>query len=241
MKMEVIPSRSLNGLYIVLDILFLLFLAVVLLYARRRKAFFAGLAGGVLYFLVDYGIFYQLLGTRTVVGADPFWFLLWLSMSYGFTNFVWIWLWLDRDARLFEWSLLIVSGWLTEALAAQNFGGPLGTITISRGTGSYHGVMALILFVGYAILILHNLRTTEPEKRINIPWLLAIGILVQFSWEAVLLITGIRAPGFGPLIVDSLIETNLGIPYLYYIHRAVNRRFCGSHTAGHSASARSAG
>ena len=27
---------------------------------------------GVLYFLVDYGIFYQLLGTRTVVGAQRF-------------------------------------------------------------------------------------------------------------------------------------------------------------------------
>ena len=223
--LEVVPSRSLNGLYIVLDILFLLFLAAVLLYTKRRQAFLAGLAGGVLYFLVDYGIFYQLLGTRTVTGADPFWFLLWLSMSYGFTNFVWIWVWLDREKRLFEWSLLIVSGWMAEALAAQNFGGPFGEIAISRGTGSYHGVMALILFVGYAILILHNLRTPEPEKRINIPWLLAIGILVQFSWEAVLLITGIRAQGFGPLIADSLIETNLGMPYLYFIHRAATRRY----------------
>ena len=40
------------------------------------------LAGGLLYFLVDYGIFYLALGTRQVVGADPFAFLLWLSVSY---------------------------------------------------------------------------------------------------------------------------------------------------------------
>ena len=111
--------------------------------------------GGLLYFLVDYGGFYLLLNTRTVAGADPFWFLLWMSMSYGFTNFVWIWLWLDRDGHALEWSILIVAGWFTTALLSQNFGGAFGTISIARGTGSYHGLMAAILFVGYAILCLY--------------------------------------------------------------------------------------
>lgn len=32
--------------------------------------------------------------------------LLWMSMSYGFTNFTWIWLWLNKDKHLFEWSVL---------------------------------------------------------------------------------------------------------------------------------------
>ena len=68
----------------------------------------AGLLGGVLYMLIDYGVFYLLLGTRAVYGADPFWFLLWLSMSYGFTNFVWIWLWLDRDGHALEMFYLCV-------------------------------------------------------------------------------------------------------------------------------------
>lgn len=155
-----------------------------------------GLLGGVLYFLVDYGVFYRLLGTRQVVGADPFLFLLWLSMSYGFTNFVWIWLWLDRDRRLLEWSLFIPAGWIAVSLLAQNFGGPLGEIAISRGTDSYHGVMALILFVGYGGLIAYNLKASD-ERRAPLAWLLAIGILVQLSWEAILLITGIRAQGLG--------------------------------------------
>lgn len=222
--MSVIPSRVLNSTYIVLDILFLLSLAVLLWVNRRRQALIVGLLGGVLYFLVDYGVFYRLLGTRQVVGADPFIFLLWLSMSYGFTNFVWIWLWLDRDRRLLEWSLFIPAGWIAVSLLAQNFGGPLGEIAISRGTNSYHGVMALILFVGYGGLIAYNLKASD-ERRAPLAWLLAIGILVQFSWEAILLITGIRAQGLGPLIVDSLIETNLGMPYLYLIHRAVRRRW----------------
>ena len=222
---EIIPSRVLNELYIFLDIGFLLFLLVTLLCCKKYLALLFGLGGGLLYFLVDYGGFYLLLHTRTVEGADPFWFLLWLSMSYGFTNFVWIWLWLDRDKRTMEWSVLIIAGWFATALLSQNFGGGFRTISISRGTGDYHGVMAAILFVGYAILCLHNIRAEDPGQRINLPWILAIGILVQFSWEFVLLIIGIRAQGIGPLVVDSLLETNLGLPYIYFIHRAVNRRW----------------
>ena len=83
---------------------------------------------------------------------------------------------------------------------------------------------ALLLFVGYAILCLHNVRCPK-EERYPLPWILAIGILVQFAWEFVLLITGIRASGFGPLLVNSLLETNLGLPYIFLIHRAINRRW----------------
>ena len=60
--------------------------------------------------------------------------------------------------------------------------------------------------------------------KVNILQLLVIGIGVQFSWEFVLLISNIRPTGVLPLIVNSLIETNLGMPYLYLIHRAVSTR-----------------
>ena len=230
--MEVIAARTMNGLYIWLDLLFLLFLLGVLLFTRRYQAAIAGLLGGILYFIVDYGGFYLLLHTRTVTGADPFWFLLWLSMSYGFTNFVWIWLWLDRDGHALEWSLLIIAGWLTTALLSQNFGGSFGEISISRGTAGYHGIMALVLFVGYALLAVHNIRAPR-EQRVNLPWILAIGILVQFGWEFVLAVTGIRNQSLQTLLVNSLLETNLGLPYLYLIHRAVTRRWDESlHRAG---------
>lgn len=222
---EVIAARSMNGLYIILDIFFLLFLCAVLIWTKRYQAAIAGALGGILYFIVDYGIFYLALGTRQVVGADPLWFLLWLSMSYGFTNFVWIWLWLDRDGHTLEWSLLIVSGWFATALLSQNFGEGFGQISIMRGTGSYHGVMALMLFVGYAILCVHNIRCKEDEAKYPLLWILAIGILVQFGWEFVLHITGIRNQSMQTLIVNSLLETNLGLPYLYLIHRALNRRW----------------
>ncbi len=223
--MIVEPSRVFNLYYILLDIAFLAFFAYVLFYTKRYLAIFVGIIGGIIYFIVDYGIFYLMLGTRTVEGANTFWLLLWLSMSYGFTNFTWIWLWLDKDKHTLEWSLLVVGGWFATALLGQWLGANAPDISISRGTGGYHGIMGLILFVGYAILCLHNINCKIKEERYNIPRILAIGLLVQFAWEFILLVTGIRAQGIGPIIVNSLLETNLGLPYIFLIHRAVSSRY----------------
>ncbi len=221
--MDYVVARELNSLYIMLDIAFLILIAILLIKLKKWLPLLFGLAGALIYFIVDYGIFYLLLGTREVIGANTFWFLLWLSTSYGFTNFLWIWLFLDKDKHIVEWSLLITIGWFANAMIAQSFGATFATIQISRGTGSYHGAMAAILLVGYLIVIIHNL-TSKQSKRIPILKLLFIGIIVQLSWEAVLLISGIRPQGFTPLIVNSLLETNLGIPYLYFIHRYIKKR-----------------
>lgn len=221
--MDYLVARELNGLYIWLDCLFLLMMGYLLFRMKKHSALWFGIAGAVIYFIVDYGIFYLWLGTRIVVGANPFWFLLWLSTSYGFTNFVWIWLFLDREKKIVEWSSLIVIGWFSIAMIAQTFGGTFATVQIQRGTGGYHGFMALMLFVGYGYAIVRNLSSPKT-KRIPIEKLLFVGILVQFSWEAVLLISGIRPQGIQPLIVNSLLETNLGLPYLYFIHRAIKHR-----------------
>ena len=220
--MDFTVARSFNSLYILIDIVWLLIFAGLLLYFKRRLAFIVGLVAGIIYFLVDYGIFYLLLGTRQVHGADPFWFLLWLSMSYGFTNFVWIWLLLDRDPHIVEWSLLPILGWFTIGQLSLNLGQGFTQISIWRGTGTYHGVMAVILCAGYLWVIINNLR---QKDKVNLLWLLAIGIGVQFAWETALLINGIRPPLWQPIVVNSLVETNLGIPYTYYIHRVVTRRW----------------
>jgi len=221
--MDYIVARELNGLYILLDCFFLIGIGYLLVRLKKYWALGFGLAGAIIYFIVDYGIFYLLLGTRVVVGADPLLFLLWLSTSYGFTNFLWIWLFLDRDSKIVEWSLIIIIGWFSIAMIAQTFGGSFQTIQIQRGTGSYHGYMAILLLAGYLYIIIRNL-IYEKEAPIPILKLLFIGIIVQFSWEAVLLLSGIRPQGFQPLIVNSLLETNLGIPYLFFIHRALRKQ-----------------
>lgn len=218
--MEIVPARVFAPLYIVFDCIFLISLAVMLLLSRRRRALVFGLLGGVLYFIVDYGIFYLALHARVVTGAPTALFLFWLSMSYGFTNFAWIYLMLSRDKYRKEWSVFIFFSWITVALLAENFGGE-ATISIYRTTTGYHGVMALILVIGYAIVICLNIFR---DAKIDIFYLLFVGITVQLGWESALLITGIRQSGLETLIINSLIETNLGLPYIYFIHKAVEDR-----------------
>jgi hypothetical protein len=218
---DITAARSFPTLFIWLDCAWLVAFAAILLWRKKHAALVVGLLGGLLYMLVDYGIFYLALRTRVVTGASPFWLLLWLSMSYGFTNMAWAWLLLDRDGNAVEWSLLVVGAWLAVGLAAVGYGARFPVVSIRRGTGSYHGAMAILLAIGYGILVVRNLAGRLP--RVNLLRLLGIGVGIQLGWELVLLLAGIRPVSIAPLVVNSLLETNLGMPYLFLIHEAVGK------------------
>ena len=229
--MELIARRQFVPAYIALDTVFLLVLAGLLLWKKRRMAALVGGIMGVVYFIVDYGVFHLICHSRSIEGGSRFWTLLWMSMSYGFTNFAWIWLALDKDEYLIEWSLLILCWWFCCPMLAQLIGFGQMPIVIQRTTGAYHGWMAAILFVGYLLAVVRNLGESDRKCRIDLLRLLAIGIAAQFAWEAALLLGGIRSAGLDfaeklrPLIVNSLLETNLGMPYVYLIFVALTRRF----------------
>src|SRR5690348_2401409 len=87
---EFTVARTFSSLYIALDIVWLFVFMGILLYFKKRTALVFGLVMGVVLFAVDYGIYYRALGTRHITGADPFWFLVWFSMSYGITMFAWL-------------------------------------------------------------------------------------------------------------------------------------------------------
>ena len=230
--METIALRSFQPLYMWLDIAFLLVFAGVLLWKKKYMTVLVGFLAGILYMIVDYGIFNLVCHSRFISeGNSLFWVLLWMSMSYGFTNFTWIWLWIQKDENLFEWSFLILLWWFCCPLLTQTFGGAAEPIVIWRTTGSYHGYMAILLFAGYLFLILWNLAHKKKKEKMPIVWLLIMGILVQFGWEAGLLLGGVRSAGFTmaekmrPLIINSLLETNLGMPYIYLIYLWYSSRF----------------
>ena len=229
--MELIARRQFVPAYIALDTVFLLVLAGLLLWKKRRMAALVGGIMGVVYFIVDYGVSHLICHSRSIEGGSLFWTLLWMSMSYGFTNFAWIWLALDKDEYLIEWSLLILCWWFCCPMLAQLIGFGQMPIVIQRTTGAYHGWMAAILFVGYLLAVVRNLRESDRKCRIDLLRLLTIGIAAQFAWEAALLLGGIRSAGLDfaeklrPLIVNSLLETNLGMPYVYLIFVALTRRF----------------
>ncbi len=228
---EVIAKRVFSHLYIYLDIVFLVALLAILIFKKRYLTVIFGVFGGILYMIVDYGIFHLATHSRHIEGGNMFRVLLWMSMSYGITNFVLIWTWIAKDKLTVEFTLFILVWWLVAPMLAQSFGGGLPKVTIWRETGSYHGYMALILLVGYVGAIVYNLLQKEKDKRFPLVRLLIIGIAVQFCWEFSLLLGGIRSDGFGweqklhTIAVNSLLETNLGAVPIYCIYVLITQRF----------------
>lgn len=234
---EIVAQRTFNVLYIWLDAAFIAAFCLLLFFTKRRMTLLFALAGGVLYFLVDFLIFHLLTGSRHLSGVENegvglFWVLLWMSLSYGITNFAWIWLCLKKDKRIVEWTILIFVWWVACPMLADTFGAGLDKLQIWRETGAYHGYMAIILFVSYAAVIVWNLLHTDKAERFRILWLFGIGVAVQFGWEFSLLIGGIRSFGLAGLeeklhvlIVNSLVETNLGLPAIYCIYLWLSRFF----------------
>lgn len=234
---EVVAKRVFDLSFVFFDVAFLVLFAGLLLWKKKYATVLVGFAAGILYLIVDYGVFYGAFKERTVyyngATASPgvfFAVLLWMSLSYGFTNFSWIWLWLNKDRDLLEWSLLILLWWFAGPMLASKFCTGNAVVTF-RGTETTHGGMAIVLLIGYSVLFVWNMSRKEGKHRVNIPWLLAIGILVQFGWEAGLLLGGIRSDGrtaeqkITTLIVNSLLETNLGMPYIYFLFILYSGRF----------------
>ncbi len=229
----IVPTRNLNLLYIISDCIFLAVFLGLLLWKKRYSTVLFALFGGVLYTVVDFGGFYLISHTRTVFidgelagMGGTFWVLLWMSMSYGFTNFAFIWVLVGRDKYAKYWIFLILMWWMI-CPSISELGGE-ATITTSRTTGAYHGWMGVVLVVSYLVLIIALLRK-EPDKAfVNVLFLCLIGFCVQFGWEFSLLINGIRpmnAASIRTLLVNSCLETNLGMPAIYLIYRLWHRRF----------------
>ncbi|MEG2341581.1 MAG: hypothetical protein RSB95_00395 [Bacilli bacterium] len=227
--LEITPSRSFNLTYIILDSIFIIFFIGLLILKKNYITCLFSCAGGILYFIVDFGLFYLASHSRSIYidGAlqgdlNTALVLLRMSLSYGITNFAFIWLCLKKDKNLVLWLTLII-GWWIAAPSLSMFGGAPNIFTY-RTTGSYHWIMSLFLVVGYGGLIVYALF--KKQKIFNILTLNLIGISVQFGWEFALLINGIRPmndSSIATILINSLIETNMGMPYIFLIYYFISK------------------
>lgn len=228
---EITPTRRFNLLYIILDSIFVIFLLGLMLWKKKRATTIISLFGGVLYLLVDYGYFYLISHTRTVfingeVASNMITFLVltWMSLSYGITNFAFIYLLLGKDRYTKYYIFLIVMWWMM-CPSIASMGGE-AFITTSRTTGAYHGGMAIILVTSYIALTIYLMA--QKKDLVSIIKLNLIGFFVQFGWEFALLINGIRpmnAYSIQTLIVNSCLETNLGMPLAFLIFSVFTKHY----------------
>lgn len=245
------PTRNFSINYVILDTIFLVIFVVLLFVKKRRVTAYWALAGGLLYFIVDFIGFYLIAQSREIYSytdsisnanlLDPFGtgaVLFWMSMSYGIMDFAFIWLWLNNDSLKKEFTLYIVAQWTCLPWMSSLFDNmfepsSLLSFMTTRGTGKYHGIMAVIMMIGYVGIIIYNLLQKDKERRAPIVRLFLIGFFAQFMWECLLLVFGIRSQNYGDdfirelrtMLQNSLIETNLGMPYIYFIHRWVSSKW----------------
>lgn len=230
---QITPTRSFNLTYIILDSIFILVLLLFLLFKKKYITLIWSLFGGILYFIVDYGGFHLLSGTREVLidnlvqgEMNTALVLLWMSLSYGITNFCFIWLLLKNDKDKWLFLLMIVGWWI--ACPVLSLAGGKSNIVTRRTTDAYHWIMALFLVVGYLLLIAYKLFKKEKRNLFSLLTLNLIGIAVQGCWEIALLLNGIRPMNdmsVKTVIVNSLIETNMGLPYMWLIYFYVSRKW----------------
>ncbi len=234
---SIIAKRFFDVAFIYFDLAFLLVFVGLLIWKKKYMTLIVGVVMGVVYMLVDYGLFYLAFGERVInlngSLASPvsfFFILFWMSMSYGFTNFTWIWLWISKDKHLFEWTLLILLWWFVGPIFMQTFATGTEIVTY-RTSATTHGGMVFFILFGYLGLIIWNFKQKKRVHKVNIPWLLAIGLLVQFGWEMGLLIGGIRSESrdmidkVKTVLINSLLETNLGMPYIFFIFMGVSMKY----------------
>jgi len=241
---QIVPTRNFNMAYIIFDCIFLTFLVVLLILKKRYLTLLWGLVGGLLYLCVDFGIFYSLSHTRRIFidnnlldASGHFWVLLWLSLSYGIPNFVFIWMGLSKDKLFKVFTVLIVGWWFVLPTLSQFglmdcFNGTWfgSTIRTERDTGNFHWIMAAFLVVGYGAFIAYSVLKDREHFKEHMKTLLVLnilGIACQLSWELPLLVNGIRPmneTSIQTLIVNSLIETNSGMVYFYLFHMWLTKK-----------------
>jgi len=220
------PTRNFNILYIILDSIFILALIGLLLWKKRNSTLIFGLFGGVLYTVVDFCGFYLASGSREVFidGAlagvgGTFLVLLWMSMSYGITNFVFMWVLMAKDKLAKYWVFLICMWWMICPSIAE-MGGE-ATIMTTRTVGAYHGWMGVVMVTQYLLLIILLMRKEDKKPFVGLLTLCLIGFSVQFGWEFSLLVNGIRpmnGASIKTLIVNSCLETNMCMPTTYAVY-----------------------
>lgn len=242
---NIIPTRNFNMAYILFDTLFLVFLVVLLCMKKKYLTLLWSLFGGILYLIVDFGIFYLITHTRvisidgiTLSTSGHFFVLLWLSFSYGIPNFIFIWMALNKDKDFTLFTVLIIGWWLIVPTLSK-FGDMTcftntflqSQIMTQRLTKDFHWVMTVFLIVGYGALIAYYIINSDKrdfKKDIKtILFLNLIGFMCQFSWELPLLLNGIRPlnnTSIQTLLINSVIETNSGMVYFYLFHMWLTKK-----------------
>ncbi|MFX0039431.1 MAG: hypothetical protein ACFFCY_13115 [Promethearchaeota archaeon] len=219
-----VVSRSIGMDFIYLD---LIFLSIWIFFLIRKKYWLSiiwGLCGWLIYIFTDYILWYLITQTRSYTGPiDPFIFFLWFCFSPGFVQFSYVFAMFEKRNRndLIFYTSLFYLGWIFVAAGSQLIPIDDRLIEVSRDMNianqRFNEIIMVLINIGIA-LFLYLRKKLRLE---DILYIFLVGILVEFSLEFSLAISGIRqAQGLWSLellIINTLFEFNLGIVLMYLL------------------------
>ena len=228
MQIESVVTRIFDIDFMLFD---LIFVAIWILALYKRgfiKPLFFGIFGIIVNLLVDYGIWYNLQGIRTVEGLpswmSPFAFFIYFSISYGMVEYSYVQVMFSIDVmkengrrKAFQWSLFLFGGWLFFGLLS--FAIPINDaeITVQRVMTGQRIFQVYAVLAEYSLLaILAYLGKFELSWK-KIMYIFFVGFFVHFSMEVTLLLSGVRVLHVFDLVFNSIIEFNTGAPILYLL------------------------
>ena len=213
----------------------LVFTAVWIFFLYRKgyiKPLIFGLFGIMINMIVDYGIWYNLQGIRTVENL-PFWmspfaFFVYFSITYGMIEYSYVQVMFSIDTKkenskqeMLRWSLFLFGGWLLFGLLSFVIPISDAEITVQRVMTEQRIFQIYGIIAEYALLsILAYMGKYDLSWR-KILYIFSVGFFVHFSMELTLLLSGIRVLDLFNLIFNSVIEFNTGAPILYLLLFAV--------------------
>jgi hypothetical protein len=220
--------------YLLFDTVFMVLWILLLVRRKRFEALWVGLICGLVFYAID-GIIWTATGVREYelpVAWLKFPVDFMMDVSYGIVAFGWAWLALERTSArdVAFWTALLFGGWLlipflsrwTPLIDAQ-------VVTV-RHMANRVWLHIAVVVIGYVLL----LALGYGFERVR--YIFGVGCMLAFMMEFSLLVSGIRTFNLKLLAYETLILTNMGIPYLYIIRDRILPVMSGKTTARKAAS-----
>jgi hypothetical protein len=136
-----------------------------------------------------------------------------MDISYGILGFGWAWLAFERRSvrDVVFWTAVLFGGWLIVPFASTWVPLVDAQVVTVRHMASRVWLHIAVVVIGYAALLALGYST---RRLLYVFW---VGCMLAFMMEFSLLVAGVRSFNLKLLAYETLILTNMGIPYLYII------------------------
>jgi hypothetical protein len=215
--------------YLLFDTIFMAVWVYLVLRHKRREALYVGLTCGLVFYVID-GIIWTATGVREYeLPAEwlkfPVDFMM--DVSYGIVGFGWAWLAFERKSArdVVFWTTVLFGGWLIIPFASRWTPLVDAQVMTVRHMASRVWLHIAVVVIGYAALLAlgYSLR-----RLLYVFW---VGCMLAFMMEFSLLVAGVRSFSLELLAYETLILTNMGIPYLCIIRDRILPLFSGNTAA----------